>query len=307
MSRPLAGTGSRFSILFHRNSLCIIATFVLCSSLLFSSLVVAKPSLRISQSPSRQGRPEAGPPAANLPNLDDARRKQHSKPKAPAQDPSTLRSRRKPQVARKGRKVGDSLPSVSMSDGLGSCDYTYDQLSRMTSETRYIADLGYGRSLCSQLPVQSIERTDQYHRCLPTTMRGGSAKRTRTVVHGVRVQTSSTLILINKAFGYDAWNHSTSRSGLLYNQGLSDGGSYTNNRRSGWDYDADGNNTKDASYSQTFNGAGKTECLLAETGIPGLGSDSLYSAPGTQCQQKTESRGKTQASTSDDGNMLLSL
>lgn len=54
---------------------------------------------------------------------------------------------------------------------------------------------------------------------------------------------------------YDVWNHS-SRTGLFYTAEPSDVATYTNNRRSGWQYDADGNTTWDASYRHTLDAAG---------------------------------------------------
>src|SRR5205807_8182669 len=52
-------------------------------------------------------RPESGPPAANLPNLDEVRGKKHPKPEAVPPIPSTMRSQHKPLVPRNGLKVGD--------------------------------------------------------------------------------------------------------------------------------------------------------------------------------------------------------
>ncbi|HEX5874164.1 MAG TPA: hypothetical protein VFY60_05900, partial [Pyrinomonadaceae bacterium] len=62
----------------------------------------------------------------------------------------------------------------------------------------------------------------------------------------------------HQTISYDAFNHS-SRTGLLYTgQPPADTGTYVNNRRtdSGWEYDAEGNTTRDPSYQQTFNAAG---------------------------------------------------
>jgi hypothetical protein len=56
---------------------------------------------------------------------------------------------------------------------------------------------------------------------------------------------------------YDAFNHSN-RTGKLYTGEPSDIGTYLNNRRTGWQYDADGNDTSNSSYQQTFDAAGAT-------------------------------------------------
>ena len=56
---------------------------------------------------------------------------------------------------------------------------------------------------------------------------------------------------------YDAFDHSN-RAGKLYTGEPSDVGTYVNNRRTGWVYDADGNNTLNSSYQQTIDAAGTT-------------------------------------------------
>jgi YD repeat-containing protein len=54
--------------------------------------------------------PQPGAPSASVPDLDDLRRRPPAEPHAPPSIASTLRSRHKPLVSRRGRKVGDSLP-----------------------------------------------------------------------------------------------------------------------------------------------------------------------------------------------------
>jgi YD repeat-containing protein len=66
-----------------------------------------------------------------------------------------------------------------------------------------------------------------------------------------------------QSFGFDVWSNSTSRTGSLYNRMLSDAGTYTNNRRSGWSYDAGGAVTRDSSYNHTFNAAGQDTSAIA--------------------------------------------
>src|SRR5260370_23425098 len=55
--------------------------------------------------------PVAGPPAANLPNLDEVRQRLQQATSAPIPILSTMRSRHKAVESRRGRKVGDPLPS----------------------------------------------------------------------------------------------------------------------------------------------------------------------------------------------------
>ncbi|MDX6529064.1 MAG: hypothetical protein QOH41_1354, partial [Blastocatellia bacterium] len=54
--------------------------------------------------------PPPGPPAAQVPSLDEVRQRQHETPKAARHIESTMRSRRKPLESRHGRRVGDPLP-----------------------------------------------------------------------------------------------------------------------------------------------------------------------------------------------------
>src|SRR6266550_2376023 len=56
--------------------------------------------------------PSPGPPAGNLPRLDEARQRTPEASRTRTYMPSAMRSRRKPQESRRGRKVGDQLPSV---------------------------------------------------------------------------------------------------------------------------------------------------------------------------------------------------
>jgi YD repeat-containing protein len=67
---------------------------------------------------------------------------------------------------------------------------------------------------------------------------------------------------------YDAFNHS-SRTGKLFTGEPSDIGTYVNNRRTdfGWQYDAAGNAIVDASYSQTFDAAGKVKQSISHAKV----------------------------------------
>src|SRR5258708_2032304 len=55
--------------------------------------------------------PVTGPPAANLPNLDEVRIRRAEAASAPEPVSSTMRSKHKAMESRHGRKVGDPLPS----------------------------------------------------------------------------------------------------------------------------------------------------------------------------------------------------
>src|SRR3977135_3578391 len=98
MLRLLIRAGLLFTFRNGRNtnSIAILLSFIICCSLLFSSLVLAQPAPQRSQAQARQGHPEPGPPEASLPNLDQARRRRQVDPEAPVPIPSAMRGRRKP-------------------------------------------------------------------------------------------------------------------------------------------------------------------------------------------------------------------
>ncbi|HEY8188612.1 MAG TPA: DUF4214 domain-containing protein, partial [Pyrinomonadaceae bacterium] len=88
---------------FSAITLAVFTSF----SLLLSTFVIARTSPGSGLAQSRRGNPQAGPPAATLPNLDEVRRARQRRPKAPPPVPSTVRGPRKPIEPRNGRKVGD--------------------------------------------------------------------------------------------------------------------------------------------------------------------------------------------------------
>jgi|GEM_PF-2486401 len=106
--------------LIRLSSLCV------CFALLFSAIAgipfqtaSSNNSIRIRQQAGRQNGNErrvsppparSGPPAANLPDLNEVRHATLEAPRAAVTLPSTMRSRRKPLQSRNGRRVGDPLP-----------------------------------------------------------------------------------------------------------------------------------------------------------------------------------------------------
>ncbi len=69
----------------------------------------------------------------------------------------------------------------------------------------------------------------------------------------------------NEGFGYDVFNNLNSRSTVSWGvDEMSDGGSYTNNRRSDWGYDANGNNTMIGSRTYQFDAAGQMTLMTGQ-------------------------------------------
>src|SRR5438876_11668056 len=108
--------GVAFRCVIRRRPVRLLLASFLVASLVWPSVIFAGPwSGWKSKSRSSQGRdhgpgPVPGPPAANLPNLDEMRARQQPAPRAPEPIPSTIRSLRNPLVPRNGKRVGDLLP-----------------------------------------------------------------------------------------------------------------------------------------------------------------------------------------------------
>jgi len=81
--------------------------FLICASLLTSSVVLTQSASGHSAPQSRMGHPEAGAPVGTWPDLDQIRGKPHPAPHTPDAPRSLIRGRRKPLQPRAGRKVGD--------------------------------------------------------------------------------------------------------------------------------------------------------------------------------------------------------
>src|SRR5712692_3795320 len=111
--------------LIHLTSLCVCFALILSVLAVFPFQVGTGKNGKVNStgqseqgsSPNGKGRrvaapqPQPGPPAANLPNLDDVRRRKPEPPQALPHIPSTLRSRRNPLKPWDGIRVGDPLPS----------------------------------------------------------------------------------------------------------------------------------------------------------------------------------------------------
>src|SRR5258708_7233706 len=84
----------------------------ICFLLLLSTLVIGIPKSFSAtakeqvQEQVRGQRPVSGPPADDLPNLDEIRRRPQEQRQARLPIPSSIRARKKPMAARNGLKVG---------------------------------------------------------------------------------------------------------------------------------------------------------------------------------------------------------
>jgi hypothetical protein len=111
-------------MLLSRRPLRHFLSFVLCSLLLATPLTPAS-ALKMNTTREQSGKQigrgkkvkaepaQPGAPSASVPDLDDARERPSLAPQAPPPIPSTLRSHRKPQESRHGRRVGGPLPTPS--------------------------------------------------------------------------------------------------------------------------------------------------------------------------------------------------
>src|SRR5438876_179502 len=108
--------GVAFRCVIRRRPVRLLLASFLVASLVWPSVIFAgswsgwKTKSRSSQGRDHGPGPVPGPPAANLPNLDEIRVRQQPAPRAPEPIPSTMRSLHNPLVPRNGRRVGDLLP-----------------------------------------------------------------------------------------------------------------------------------------------------------------------------------------------------
>lgn len=94
----------------------------------------------------------------------------------------------------------------------------------------------------------------------------------------------------HQAITYDAFDHVVNRAGRLYRGYPSDSASYTNNRRSGWTYDAAGNVLNDQSYTHTFDAAGRDVQVISQANA-GDGSQNFPFQPVTEITQNYDGDG----------------
>jgi hypothetical protein len=137
---------------FRGSRATTLVVFLLCCTLLFSTLVTAG-SGRASvngQAQPRRGNPEAGPPEADLLNLDEVRHKPHPRPKAPPHLPSLIRSRRKSLIPRNGRRVGDPGTmegAIGMASEPGTGTTASNSSKTNAKDAGYAAKVAQGGSL----------------------------------------------------------------------------------------------------------------------------------------------------------------
>jgi YD repeat-containing protein len=136
----------------RRSQAAMLISFLVCCTLLFSTLVMAGSgrSLANIQGQSRRGNPEAGAPETTLPNLNEVRRRVHPRPEAPPNVPSVMRGRRKPLQPRNGRKVGDP---GTMEGAIGMASEPNTRTTASANSVR--KDQNAGDALNSSKPAQN--------------------------------------------------------------------------------------------------------------------------------------------------------
>src|SRR6266404_8308237 len=142
--------------------------------------------------------PLAGPPAANLSNLDEVKLRGQEAPHAPESVSSTLRSRRKPLEPRLGRKVGDPLPPVRL--GSHRTRNRSDHTDRASSATR---------SLPGGLSRSHHVRRSLSSNFLVTPMPQGGSGDNVTWTNVVGVTASGNSLTKNSSDGWNAGAVST--------------------------------------------------------------------------------------------------
>jgi hypothetical protein len=140
--------------------------------------------------------PVTGPPAANLPNLDEVKLRRQA-PRAPEPVSSTLRARRKPIESRQGRKVGDPLPTVRVGSSKATNDR--ERIDRASTATRSVL----GRSSLRSHHARRSRTSD----FLVTPMPQNSAANSLSLngSGGYESIPSSTSLNISGALTLEAW------------------------------------------------------------------------------------------------------
>ena len=161
-SRATRGANRGLYLVLHQiisTALSLLLCYGLLAALPSSALVGGVEPAR-AQGGTQPGRgrrvkpqpPQPGAPAMTLPNLDSLRARLEVSPRTPSHIPSTLRSRRKPLEARRGRRVGDALPTQSASFTNGGEDYyTFDYV-------RFLVFPSYGQPGLSPITHTSLAR-----------------------------------------------------------------------------------------------------------------------------------------------------
>src|SRR5215813_12432337 len=94
-------------------SIRVFIAFTICSLLLLlpcTPFILKSDAQGVSAQTSTAGaRPEPGPPAATLPNIDEVKRRRPEIPVIAEPLPSTSRSKRSPEVPYDGRTVGEPI------------------------------------------------------------------------------------------------------------------------------------------------------------------------------------------------------
>jgi YD repeat-containing protein len=91
---------------------------------------------------------------------------------------------------------------------------------------------------------------------------------------------------------YDAWDNLTSKSGRFWRQWLSDSGTYINNRRQYWTYDAEGNLLGGDGKAHTYDAAGEQAHVATVTEIVGGTGTGHPVQPGWEIAQTYNVEGK---------------
>ncbi|HKV35769.1 MAG TPA: LamG-like jellyroll fold domain-containing protein [Pyrinomonadaceae bacterium] len=130
------------------------------------------------------------------------------------------------------------------------------------------------------------------------------------VINGHGTGTANQRVPFNQSYSYDTFDNMTSRAGAYYDYtsivSVTDNGTYTNNRRSGWTYDANGEllatpaSSTDQARTMTYDAAGNLLSVV-ETGSISTNYSATYDGDGQIVYESTSVSG-----TSDSGYAIRS-
>jgi YD repeat-containing protein len=107
----------------------------------------------------------------------------------------------------------------------------------------------------------------------------GSFDRTYEYDHVGRLNSDSTTTTFAQNLSYDVWGNATQSNGWHWSQFIFSTGTYTNNRRSNWQYNAAGQVTNNQDNVFQYDSAGRTKHIWTQGGVTDTG-EILYDGDG---------------------------
>jgi YD repeat-containing protein len=123
------------------------------------------------------------------------------------------------------------------------------------------------------------------------------ASRLTRVVSGGAARDDAGAVPMYETFSYDAFDNTTSRQTETWSNGYSDSATYTNHRRTGWGYNANGQVSTIDTRTYTYNAAGKITSLAGQrwtpNGFVSTTTSSGFDGDGSRVREESSGGGST--------------